>query len=81
MGADSEHVANPAGCSSVYGGVLGFVTTAFKPEVHGMSGGRACIRFEASEMSAQVLNSMHIVNPYAPGTLRRMHVTDWRSMV
>lgn len=81
LSAHREQAASQVGCKSVYGRVLGFVTTAFKPEMHGMSGGRACIRFRAAELSSQILNSLHIVNPYAPGTLRMVHVTECRGMV
>lgn len=76
-----EQAVKPASCSSDDERLLGFVTTAFKPEMHGMSGGRACIRFKANELSPEILNSIHIINPYAPGTLRKVQVTEWCSML
>lgn len=63
------------------GRVLGFVTTVFKPDMHGMEGGRACVRLGDTNMSSRMSNSLYIVNPYAPKTLRRVHVTEWCNML
>jgi hypothetical protein len=61
--------------------VLGFVTTVFRSDTHGMTGGRACIRCSAREPDAQGFGSLYLVNPYAPETVRQVLVTEWRRML
>jgi hypothetical protein len=62
------------------GTVIGFATTAFKPELNGMSGGHACVRLASTDLDLDISEALHIVNPYAPGTFRKINLTAWRRM-
>jgi hypothetical protein len=77
----NDQLKKEESCSFSDGMVVGFVTTAYKPELNGMSGGHACVRLPCTALSSDVLKGLHIMNPYAPGTFRKIALTEWRIML
>jgi hypothetical protein len=94
-----EDVSAPAGVAACgvrslcreHAAVVGFVTSAFSPDIHGFVGGRACVSMhEAPEEAAAsttgqldppgLLGRVFIVNPYSVGTLRHVLVQSVHSL-